>query len=256
MPVSNDNYLAEASEFLSEYVGTLMGCGVHTSRAVRNTNRIAQALNVEMHLSVFHRTVIMSVRKGDQAMHSEIVEIPTIPINFMYNSELSALSWEAYDKHLTLDEIQAKFDRIISTPRLNHNIVLLMAGAANASFCRLFGGDWISTIIVFLATLLGFTVRSLMNKYSTNHHITIIVTAFVSSIAAAVAILFKTTSDIAITTSVLFLVPGVPLINGFIDVMEGYILTGFARLAKAFLVILCIAVGLAFTLWIVKNSLI
>ena len=55
--------------------------------------------------------------------------------------------------------------------------------------------------------------------------------------------------------SVLYLVPGVPLINGVIDIVEGYILTGFARLVQASLLIVCIAIGLSFTLLLVKDSL-
>lgn len=58
-----------------------------------------------------------------------------------------------------------------------------------------------------------------------------------------------------IRNSVLYLVPGVPLINGVIDIVEGYILTGFARLVQASLLIVCIAIGLSFTLLLVKDSL-
>ncbi len=46
------------------------------------------------------------------------------------------------------------------------------------------------------------------------------------------------------------------LINGVIDVVEGYVLTGFARLTEASLLIVSIAIGLSFTLLMVKNSLI
>ena len=53
----------------------------------------------------------------------------------------------------------------------------------------------------------------------------------------------------------LFLVPGVPLINGVIDIVEGHILIGCSRLINALLLIVCIAVGLSATLMIVKNSL-
>ena len=49
--------------------------------------------------------------------------------------------------------------------------------------------------------------------------------------------------------------PGVPLINGVIDIVEGHILIGFSRLINALLLIVCIAVGLSATLMIVKNSL-
>jgi uncharacterized membrane protein YjjP (DUF1212 family) len=69
------------------------------------------------------------------------------------------------------------------------------------------------------------------------------------------ALLFNTTAEIAIATSVLFLIPGVPLINGVIDIVEGYTLTGGSRLIQAFLLIICIAVGLSFSLVLLKNSL-
>ena len=65
-----------------------------------------------------------------------------------------------------------------------------------------------------------------------------------------------TSSATAIATSVLYLVPGVPLINGVIDIVEGHVLIGFSRLTEAALLIMCIAIGLSFTLIMVKNGLI
>lgn len=59
----------------------------------------------------------------------------------------------------------------------------------------------------------------------------------------------------ALATSVLFLIPGVPLINGVIDIVEGHVLIGCSRLIGALLLILCIAVGLSVTLLMVKGSL-
>ena len=72
---------------------------------------------------------------------------------------------------------------------------------------------------------------------------------------ASTSVIFDTTSEIALATSVLYLVPGVPLINGVIDIVEGHVLTGFARLTQAALLIVCIAIGLSFTLLLVKHSL-
>lgn len=82
-----------------------------------------------------------------------------------------------------------------------------------------------------------------------------IASAFVASMYASVALTFDTTSDVAIATSVLFLIPGVPLINGVIDIVEGHILNGIARLTSALMLIVCIAVGLSGTLMIVKSAL-
>ena len=76
-----------------------------------------------------------------------------------------------------------------------------------------------------------------------------------ASMYASVALMFDTTSEVALATSVLFLIPGVPLINGVIDIVEGHVLIGCSRLIGALLLILCIAVGLSVTLLMVKGSL-
>ena len=166
------------------------------------------------------------------------------------------MSWEVYDKHLPLHELADKFNKIISAPKIDPLFVLLLVGFANASFCKLFGGDIISMSIVFSATITGLFLKQQMQKKKINHYIIFIVSAFVASLCASTALIFDTTSEIALATSVLYLVPGVPLINGVIDIVEGYILTGFARLTEAALLIVSIAIGLSFTLLMVKNSLI
>lgn len=53
-----------------------------------------------------------------------------------------------------------------------------------------------------------------------------------------------TTPEIAMATSVLYLVPGVPLINGIIDIIEGHVLAGVSRLINALLLIVCLSLGL------------
>lgn len=166
------------------------------------------------------------------------------------------MSWEAVDKQLSLEELKEKYKKIVSAPMIHPLFVLILVGFANASFCKLFGGDLISMGIVFSATITGLYLKQQMQKKKMNHYIIFIVSAFVASLCASTALIFDTTSEIALATSVLYLVPGVPLINGVIDVVEGYVLTGFARLAEASLLIVSIAIGLSFTLLMVKNSLI
>ena len=168
---------------------------------------------------------------------------------------MSALSWEACDRHLTLEEIEARYREIIARPRIDPIFTLIVVGLANASFCRLFGGDWFAMSIVFTATLLGFFLKQGMQNRGFNHYVVFIASSFVASMYASVALTFDTTADIAIATSVLFLIPGVPLINGVIDIVEGHVLNGIARLTSALMLIVCIAIGLSATLMIVKSGL-
>ena len=184
-----------------------------------------------------------------------MADIPPLPISFELNAELSALRWEAFDRRLPLAEIRARYADIIARPRLDPIFTLILVGFANASFCRLFGGDWFAVSIVFTATLLGFFLRQRMQARGFNHYVIFIASSFAASMYASVALMFDTTSEVALATSVLFLIPGVPLINGVIDIVEGHVLNGIARLASALMLIICIAIGLSCTLMIVKNGL-
>ena len=248
--------LKAIARFVAEYATRLMGSGVHTSRVVRNTKRLGEALGVRVIVSAFQRVVNFSVFDDESGeVYSEVVDIPPLPISFELNAELSALSWEAYDRRLSLEEIEARYREIIARPRIDPLFTLVVVGLANAAFCRLFGGDWFAMSIVFTATLLGFFLKQGMQNRGFNHYVVFIASSFVASMYASVALTFDTTSDIAIATSVLYLIPGVPLINGVIDIVEGHVLNGIARLTSALMLIVCIAIGLSATLMIVKSGL-
>lgn len=254
--MNSPHELKDITRFLMEYANRLMGSGVHTSRVVRNTRRIGESLDVNVKMSIFQKTMVMSVCDNEsQEVYNEVAIIPAFPISFELNAELSALSWEAFDTRLSLDMLWEKYNQIISHPKMDPLCTLFLVGFANASFCALFGGDWTARGIVFSATLIGFYLKQVMQKKHINHYIIFVVSAFVASLVASSALTLETTAEVAIATSVLYLVPGVPLLNGVIDIVEGHVLTGCTRLIQALLLVLCIAVGLSGTLMLVRNSL-
>lgn len=254
--MNSPHELKDITRFLMEYANRLMGSGVHTSRVVRNTRRIGESLDVNVKMSIFQKTMVMSVCDNEsQEVYNEVAIIPAFPISFELNAELSALSWEAFDTRLSLDTLWEKYNQIISHPKMDPLCTLFLVGFANASFYALFGGDWTARGIVFSATLIGFYLKQVMQKKHINHYIIFVVSAFVASLVASSALTLETTAEVAIATSVLYLVPGVPLLNGVIDIVEGHVLTGCTRLIQALLLVLCIAVGLSGTLMLVRNSL-
>ena len=121
--------LLSIGKFIAEYSAHLMGAGVHTSRVVRNTKRIGEAFGLDVKLSVFHRNIILTIiDKETNEACNEVIDIPAHPISFEHNSELSALSWEAVDNHLSLEELKDKYKKIISAPRIHPLFVLLLVG--------------------------------------------------------------------------------------------------------------------------------
>lgn len=248
--------LTKIADFVAEYATHLLGSGVHTSRVIRNSQRIGKSQGIDIQLSAFQKSIVMTAHDDSTGENiTRVVGIPALPISFERNSDLSALSWEAVDEHLSLDEIRARYERLITKPSIDPIFVLLTVGLANASFCRLFGGDWTAMSIVFTSTLVGFAAKQRMQAHKVNHFIIFILSAFIASLCASAALSFDCTAEICLATSPLFLVPGVPLINGIIDILDGHVLIGFSRIVNAMSLIVCIAVGLSMTLIMVKDNL-
>ena len=108
--------------------------------------------------------------------------------------------------------------------------------------------------MVFVATLAAFYVRQEMTSRHASPLFVFVVCSFIASMIAGLAAFTwgvdTATPQIALGTSVLFLIPGVPIINSFIDLLEGYVLAGTSRLINACMLIVAIAMGLSITLLI------
>ena len=131
-------------------------------------------------------------------------------------------------------------------------LVLVLVAIANASFCRLFQGDFSSMLIVFCATLIGFRIRQILFKRHWNHLAVFVICSFIASLIGSFGYLFDfgDTPQIAMGTSVLFLIPGVPMINSIMDIIDGHVLAGTSRFINASLLIISIAIGLSLTMLI------
>ena len=153
-----DTDIQELSNFLLDFATTLMGVGSHTSRVVRNVNRIAESFGYGVDMTIFQRNITMTVKHADDysIRRTYVRRIPALALNFRTISDLSSLSWEAYDHDLPLDELKKRYAVITTQPRMSRWVVLILVAFANAAFCRLFGGDWIAMGLVWMATLTGF----------------------------------------------------------------------------------------------------
>lgn len=243
-------------DFLADYTGHMLGCGVNTLRVIRCTKRIGEAFGLGIEMTSTSRHFTLSVRDSLSCKSvTRVVSVPPLPISFRRNADLSALSWQAFDECLSLDELRRRFNALTSQPRLDPMLTLLLVSLANACFCALFGGDLTAMVIVFVATLIGFAVRQRLAMNGVNQYLVFMASAFVASMCASIALRFDCTAHIAIATSPLFLIPGVPLINGVIDIVDHHSQVGISRLVNAMLLILCLAIGLSATMLIVKSSL-
>lgn len=244
------NKLKETAIFLAEYAATMMAVGAQTSRIQLNTVRMARSFGYHINLLVFPKTLSITLLDVEHNhSYTYIKKTPSMGINFKANMKLSALSWKAFDHKLPLNELWRIFKLIVKEKRESPWLVLVLVSFANACFCRLFDGNLTSMIIVWIATFVGFFIRQQLTKRGLNHLAVFVICAFVSTMIGITDFLYfhGGTEDITLGTSTLYLVPGVPLINGVMDIIDGHALDGIARLTNACLMIICIALGLSAT---------
>ena len=126
---------------------------------------------------------------------------------------------------------------------------------AGGSLAYIFGGDhhnsYLEFGMSFLATLLGLAGRRILQLKKFNIFICWAWAAFISvSVVNGFRLLGVEEYKNALASCVLWLIPGVPLINGFIDLLTGYVVAGIAKLAYAMMLIFMISIGFYLSLFI------
>lgn len=208
---------------------------------------MAEALGCRAEMTILPRHIHMTVFLPDNSdSYTYIIATHPMPISFDINTRLSRLSWSMADDRLSLTEAREKFADIIKTPPANKHLVLFLASCANAAFCRLFTGDWAAVGVVFFSTLVGFFLKQVLTAHKVDVRLVFIICSFISSVLASTATLFSfgNTPDIAVGTSVLYLVPGIPFLNSFSDMLDGHYICAFGRFVHAAVLTCCLSLGL------------
>lgn len=245
-----DNFTSDTDDyflFISDYASWMLGCGATCIRIEKNIQRIAQIWGLKADLTIMPSHINMSLT--DMKTSNTVVMVSKAAhcgINFGVNIGLSQLSWAIADSKLTFDETRKRFLDVISAPTINQWLVLVLVGVANASFCRLFGGDQVAMILVLMATIAGYRLKQIMLSGGCDVRLTFLCSAFFSSVISAGGHVFGwgSTPEIALGTGVLYLIPGVPYLNAVSDMMERHYLCAFSRFADACVLTACISIGL------------
>lgn len=242
-------YTKNTAKFLSRYAAYILAAGSSSARCERTVYRMAKAFGVQVEMTILPRSVMMTVWDSSHEKSMAMNEkLPTTPLNFHLISLFSQLSWKVRDMHISVDEAQVELENILSQPRLNASLVTLLTGLGNASFCRLFGGDWVAMFLVFVATINGFALKNILHqRWSWDIRLATLVAACTSSVIASAAFVFGVTDtpDIALGTSVLYLIPGIPYINSVSDLISGHFLCSLSRFIHACILTACLGIGLA-----------
>lgn len=245
----------EVAIFIAEYASWLWASGATCIRIEKNVFRMQKAFGVDADVSIMPRHIHVTAWNQERSESFSIVRrnLKSL-ISFDINTQMSKLSWDVADERCSFQEALQRFEEIKQTKPASPTMVLLLASLANASFCRLFGGDLISMLLVFVSTLCGYRMKQTLLEERIDVRFVFLCSSFVSAVISAGAHLFGwgETPEIALASSVLYLIPGIPYINAVSDMLDGHYICSFCRLMDGLVLTVCLSIGLCCGLFLMN----
>jgi uncharacterized membrane protein YjjP (DUF1212 family) len=176
----------------------------------------------------------------------------TYGVDFKIMSAAERLTISVKKRKWSMTEMAAEVNRFLSLPKHPFIWVLLAVSTAGAAFCYTFGGSYAEMAVTFGGTCCGMFLKHSLQKRSINVYAVTFLSALVASLFVGIfhVSVYGIRLENAYATCALFLIPGVPLINSIIDLVDGNILYGLERGVNAMIHALAIAFGLTTTLYI------
>lgn len=239
--------LIKTVDLLLEISSLLMVSGANTNRVNLSIDRFAKALHFNTSCFISHKSIVMTVYEENTSLScTRVKNIPPYAINFSIISAISKASWTAVEDHWTLDKIATEIEIIKNQKRYPKLVILIAVSLAGAGFCNIFNGDYINMSVAFASTFIGLLIFQLTHREGYNVYLRIFFASLIASVLASLGIVFKLgdNPETALATSILFLVPGVALINSFTDFLDNNIINGLVRFTTGLMTVLAIALGL------------
>lgn len=229
----------------------LLQHGADSARVEETVHRLGTGLGCDWMDIVVQPHALIVTTVNNHHFRTKARRVPAMGVNMNVISRIVDLVYQVQDGKLDRFDVRRELVEIDAMrPQYNRWIVVVMVGLSCAAFSRLFGGNWETFMVTWLAASCGMWIRQQMQLLYLNSFLIVIGTAFVSSMIASLAIrLFVNgMQDTALAASVLLLVPGAPLINALEDLINGHTLTGTARGITGVIIALSIALGIWLTL--------
>jgi len=230
-------------------VGTfLLASGAHCGRINSNIKRMSETWGFDVDIHPTFKGLLVSVQNREDKDDSITLfrESPPHVVHLQILTEVSHLTWKVWEENLSISETETAFAEIKKMSYYNCWVVSVAVGFSCAGLCLFSLGDIYNALIAFLAAFIGSVCRYKIAGMKFNPIISIAAAAFVTTMITGLGSVYNigASPEAAMATAVLYLIPGVPLINAVIDWIEGYLTSAVNRALFAGLILLTIAVGM------------
>lgn len=231
---------------------TLLESGAHCGRIERNVKRVAERAGYDVDLIVTFTGISASVRRKANHLETATLDRKVKHHGAHYGivTGTSLLTWNYFYGQVDFEEFERQLKEIKKTPKYNVWLVRFFIGVACACLCLLSKGNSIDASFAFVAAFIGLSVKQIMISKQFNIMVANLSASFVTSLISGLGVYLQwgANPQIAVATAVLYLIPGIPLINCIIDIFEGFIPIAIARGVFGAFVLLCIALGMFFSM--------
>lgn len=242
--------------------GAAMLCAGNTASRTREWMEVlARKLGLkELSVGFTFDSIIATARGSEQ--RTALTEIGPSGINVWRTAELELLTTATGPPQTPL-EIAARIVEIQSAQPLFSRVQIVIGiGIASAGFAFLNGAAATEMSLAGIGGALGQCARfSLIDRHVNAYGVVALAAAVASgSYVAAAALAVQTGFGFAnypagFIASVLFLVPGFPLIAGLFDLMQHQVTSAIGRLAQGAMILLAVALGLSVVIAVAQIDL-
>ena len=221
--------------------------GADTAEVHESVVRFAAAFGYEAHLMVSYEVLLLTLVAGGQFRTKVGYRVPAMNVNMAAIADVSTLVGEVENGRRGMAEVRAELEDVEGRPPVYGRwIVVVALGLTAASLARLFGGDWPTFGIAWLAGSTGMWLRQELGRRGFNLFFIPFAAALVSGVIGGAAVLLGVsgTPALCLVAPGMIIVPGVPLVNGVQDMFKNHMTQGLARLGLGVLITLAIAFGL------------
>lgn len=238
----------EVAEFILDAGVFLMASGAHSGRVWRNCRRIAEHWGYRMNFTPTFTGILVSVW-DDKNSENAVTRYKTAPSNSVHLetlTQISHLSWKIAYGEIEYNDARCELEAIKSKAHYPYWLVALAVGISCGCLCTLLGGSPVDAALAFCGASVGSVARYFILKKQFNQFLSIFIASAITTLIAGTDTIFGLgrAPEMTLATSVLYLIPGVPLINSVIDLLEGYFSASIARSLFAASIVSSIAVGM------------
>lgn len=225
--------------------------GGDTARTSATIRRMALALSATRADTVVSSLNIGVTLERDNLRETAFRKAPHMGANFTMLTAVEQVVGALEEGRIGAEGAKTILEDIANRPHFYPRwLIAVQVGISCGGFAAMFGGDMIAIACTTTGSAIGMALRLFLHR---RHYVPFMFAAASSFTALLITgILLKlagsSTHEAAMAASVLFLIPGVPLINGAADLFHANYLNGMVRIMMGLFFVIGIAVGVSLAL--------